>query len=300
MSQSLEAGTQPLHLCESDSARAASRRSPADASSAPGEKRVLIVDDDQNILSSLRRLFRREDYEVVTASGAEEALRLMEETPVHVVISDYRMPGMTGTDLLREVQRLWPDTVRVVLSGYSEVNAIIDAINEGAIYKFVSKPWNDEEILLSVRRAVEQYELTLENKRMAQQIAQQNEQLRELNRSLDQRAADASFGQTVAQELLEDIDVGLLVVDPSGLIVMANRKVWDILQLGEGPLVGLPAPQVLPCYLNEVLSRTGSSDGVNPSGRLEVKGRKVEWRLRVVGGDGNHRGTIITLWAGVL
>jgi len=292
----LDTPARALSRHERASGARASFGSPAETRPALGETRVLIVDDEQNILSSLRRLFRREHYDLVTASHAQEALRIMEEKPAHVVISDYRMPGMTGTQLLREVQVRWPDTVRVVLSGYSEVKAIIDAINEGAIYKFISKPWNDEEILLSVRRAVEQYTLTFENKRLAREIAQQNEQLRELNRRLDQRAADASSGQTVAQEVLEAIDAGVLVVDPGGLVVAANRRVWDILQPEEAELIGLPAPKVLPRCLNEVIGKTVPSDGVNASGQLDVRGRKVEWRLGVVGEEGSCRGTIVTLW----
>ena len=296
MSSPLPARGQPLRLDDhADAAPAAS----GGVSLAVDDKCVLIVDDEQNILSSLRRLFRREDYELVTASDGEQALGIMEEKPVQVVIADYRMPGMTGTQLLREVQSRWPDTVRVVLSGYSEVGAIIDAINEGAIYKFISKPWNDEEILLSVRRAVEQYELTLENKRMAQAIAGQNEQLRELNRRLDQQVADASSGQTIAQELLEAIAAGLLVVDPSGLIVAANRKVSVILKLGEGEIIGLPAIEVLPPCLNEALGRTSCSEGVNASGQLDVQGQNVEWHLGSLGEDGNQRGTVMTLWAEV-
>ena len=269
------------------------------ASSGKSRRRVLIVDDDQNILSSLRRLLRRESYELVTAHNGEEALRAMEEKPADVVISDHRMPGMTGTQLLREIQHRWPDTVRIVLSGYSEVKAIIAAINEGSVYKFISKPWNDEEILLNVRRAVEQYELAAENQRMAREIAQQNEQLRELNRRLDERAADASSGQNAAQELLEALHAGMITVDENGLVVAANRKACAILHLSEREFIGLSAREVLPGDLYEVFCGSSSRGRAGASGQLEVAGRRVEWCLGPVGEVQDYRGTIVTLWEGV-
>ena len=191
--------------------------------SAIGKRRVLLVDDEKKILASLRRLLRREDYELITANCGPEALELLEADPVQLIISDYRMPGMTGVELLREVRQRWPDTLRIILSGYSEVSTIIAAINEGEIYKFISKPWNDEEIKLHVRRALEQHELEEENKRMACEIAAQNERLRELNVMLEQRAADASTGLTSAQDLLETMKTAILLAkvgsgDPTALV----------------------------------------------------------------------------------
>lgn len=263
--------------------------------SVPGEPRprVLIVDDEEGILSSLRRLLRREAYELITVANAKEALRVMEEQPVSLLISDYRMPGMSGTDLLLEVQRRWPETLRIVLSGYSEVKAIISAINEGAVYKFITKPWNDEEIKLHVRRALEQHALRAENQRMAREISLQNQRLRELNEQLDQRAADASRGLTFAQETLEMIDAGVVTIDVTGLVVTANREAVRLLAGRSGHCAGESAQRVLP----ETLWQAVSAEHLTASsGRVEIGGRRVQWRAGIIEAAGERRGVSLVLW----
>ncbi|MCG8404091.1 MAG: response regulator [Phycisphaerales bacterium] len=258
------------------------------------KRRVLLVDDEDNIRTALKRLLRREDYEICAAANGREALRILEVNPVQLIVSDYRMPGMTGVELLREIRQRWPDTVRIILSGFSEVNAIIAAINEGEIYKFLSKPWNDEEIKLHIRRALEQHELEEENRRMADEIAEQNESLREFNLMLEQRASDASVGLTSAQNLLEHIGVGVLSVDLSGLIVGANRCAVEIVSSDSG-LIGIPAKVALPKALCRLSTeKTAPDNGL--SERLELNGRTFQCRVNPLVIDNNHRGNIVALW----
>ena len=268
----------------------------ASRASAPHERRVMLVDDEENILASLCRLVRREPYEVVTANCGAEALQLMEEQPAQLVITDQRMPGMTGIELLREIRHHWPDTLRMILSGYSEVNTLIAAINEGEIYKFVTKPWNDEELKLHVRRALEQYELEAENRRLTQEIYKQNEKLRELNELLDQRAADATTGLTFAQELLEAIDVGVLTADENGLIVGADRRAKEIVCPPSGALIGIAACNALSDEMFGALFAKGTRTNLNTSGRLELEGTPIQWRGRRLGDAGACRGSVFTLW----
>ena len=257
-----------------------------------GLRRVLLVDDEDNILAALRRLLRREPYETLTAASAEEAIRIMEATPAQVVISDQRMPGITGVELIHEIRERWPSTLRLILSGYSEVNSIIAAINEGEIYKFISKPWNDEELKLHVRRAIEQYDLQAENERMAREILEQNNQLIALNRLLDQKAEDASTGQTCTQDLLEAIDVGIVAVDPTGLIVGANRQAHRLMQVEEAVMLGMPVRNVLPPDLHDVLQ---CSPGVS-HGHLHFGGKQLQWRVSILASDCASRGLVLSLW----
>ena len=119
--------------------------------------KILIVDDEPNVLSSLRRLFMDEEYEIFTAASAAEGLRILEHEPIEIVISDYRMPDVTGVEFLRDVCRRWPDTVRIVLSGYADVSVIVAAINDGQVFKFIAKPWNNDDLKSSVVRAIERY-----------------------------------------------------------------------------------------------------------------------------------------------
>lgn len=296
MNQSLDTIRDVPGLDEGSAQAAASTGGDTREAPARQKSRVLIVDDEENILSSLRRLLRREPYELLSASSGKEAVEVMESAPVHLVITDYRMPGMTGTELLREVQQRWPDTLRIVLSGYSEVKAIISAINDGAVYKFITKPWNDEEIKLNIRRALEQYMLEAENKRMAQEIVQQNERLLELNKLLDQRATDASTGLTCAQELLETVDVGVLTIDGDGLIVGANLRVTELLLKGPAEFMGVTAQTVLPDALYEALSSRTASNAEGASGRFEHDGRTLQWRARPFEASGDAQAIAVAIW----
>jgi CheY-like chemotaxis protein len=118
-----------------------------------GQLTLLLIDDEQNILNSLKRLFRRENFRVLTANSGREALELLAVNEVQVIISDQRMPEMSGVELLSRVKELYPDTVRIVLSGYSELSTVTEAINRGAIWKYLSKPWDDDKLRDEVRRA---------------------------------------------------------------------------------------------------------------------------------------------------
>lgn len=114
---------------------------------------LLIVDDEEGVISSLLRLFHNENYYLLTAKNGEEALRLLSTHSVQVIITDQRMPGMTGIELLDRVCELYPNTVRIVMSGYADTRVITDAINQDHIYKFIFKPWDNEQLLANVREA---------------------------------------------------------------------------------------------------------------------------------------------------
>ncbi|HAV36001.1 MAG TPA: diguanylate cyclase [Massilia sp.] len=118
---------------------------------------ILVVDDDVDTLSALHRLFRRDNYRVLTASSPSEAFELLALYRVQVVMCDQRMPVMSGTEFLSKVKEMYPDTMRIILSGYTGVNIVLDSINRGAIYKFYTKPWNDAELRDNVRLAFRQY-----------------------------------------------------------------------------------------------------------------------------------------------
>jgi len=121
--------------------------------------KILVVDDEPNNLRVLERLFRY-DYEVISAESGEEALSLLSEHDVALVITDQRMPNMTGVELLKRTADLRPQMVRIILTGYTDVETLVEAINSGLVYKYVTKPWDNEELRLTVSRALEHYETT--------------------------------------------------------------------------------------------------------------------------------------------
>lgn len=159
-----------------------------DAVAAPAT--LLCVDDEPNILSSLRRLFRGQGYRILTADSGAAGLILMQEERVDIVISDMRMPDMDGARFLEQVRERWPDTVRMLLTGYSDVGAILAAINRGEIYRYITKPWDDNEVVLEIRYALERRALVRDKERLEQLTQRQNEALQALNASLEQKVEE--------------------------------------------------------------------------------------------------------------
>lgn len=155
---------------------------------APEESATLLfVDDEANILSSLKRLFRPLGYRIFTAESGAQGLEIMAREAVDLVISDMRMPEMNGAQFLEKAREKWPDTVRILLTGYAEVGATIDAINKGQIYRYVSKPWEDNDITLIVKHALQQKMLEREKQRLEELTHRQNEELKELNAHLEEK-----------------------------------------------------------------------------------------------------------------
>ncbi len=140
-----------------------------EAATPPSRYRLLIVDDEPNVLRALERAFRQENYDIVTAPNGVDGLRILGQQEAQVVISDYMMPRMNGADFLREVKAAYPDTVRIMLTGHADSGAVMGAVRDGAVYKFILKPWNDDDLRLSVALAIEQYELSRKNRALQQE-----------------------------------------------------------------------------------------------------------------------------------
>jgi len=192
---------------------------------------ILCVDDETNILHSLKRLLRKENYRTLTASSGEEGLDLLSENEVHLILSDQRMPGMNGTEFLAKVKKHYPDTIRIVLTGYTEVDSITGSINKGNIYKFILKPWNDQNLKLEIQQGLDQYALVQSNKRLHERVLQQNEELKKINKNLEKmvnrRTMDLEI-QNQALELshavLEDLPIPIIGISSEMMIVLINDK----------------------------------------------------------------------------
>lgn len=165
---------------------------------------ILFVDDEANILSSLKRLFRPFGYRIFTAEGGAQGLEILAREPVDLVVSDMRMPEMNGAQFLEKVREQWPETVRILLTGYAEIGATIDAINKGQIYRYVSKPWEDNDITLTVKHALQQKMLEREKQRLEALTLKQNEELKDLNAHLEEKV----LARTRAlSETMQSLDV---------------------------------------------------------------------------------------------
>lgn len=165
--------------------------------------RVLVVDDEPSILSSLRRLLRKTGMEVFLANSGREGLELLEREPIDVVVSDMRMPEMDGAQFLEQVFARWPETKRILLTGYADVGSTIAAVNRGKIWRYIAKPWNDDDLMLTIQQALGHHHLMRENARLQKLTQEQNEELKSLNASLEQKVAERTAQLRVSLGSLE-------------------------------------------------------------------------------------------------
>jgi DNA-binding NtrC family response regulator len=166
--------------------------------------KIMVVDDEPANLRTLVRLFR-ESYDVLTAESGAEALAMLEQHNVALLISDQRMPQMSGIELMKQTVALRPQMARILLTGYTDVEALIEAINSGLVYRYVTKPWNNDDLKLTVSRALENYEV-VKSKHL---LEMDNRRLRaRLNRIADIAADESADGFTsrLAADLLQSVD----------------------------------------------------------------------------------------------
>jgi len=245
--------------------------------------RILCVDDERNVLKAIERLFLDDDYDIITAASGDEGLNILRSvTPIQIVISDYRMPGMNGVDFFREVCEHWPDTVRIVLSGYADTAAIVSAINEGRIYRFIPKPWNDDELKVTISNAVERYILHEKNMELTEELKKKNEELQRLNDNLErlvsERTSELIFQNRVlthSQNILDSLPVAVLGIDSDGLIVQCNLQGLDIFRKNDSTILGMDRRTVLSeeinCLIDDVVKNNPRSGNVHIGNNFMVR-----------------------------
>ena len=185
---------------------------------------ILVVDDEPDVIKSIQDLLRF-DYRVLGATRASDGLRLLREQPVHVVLTDQRMPEMTGVEFLRRLREEHPDTVRLLVTGYADIRAVIDAINEGNVYRYITKPWEPEELQAVVREAVERFELLAERKRLVEELKAKNEELGHTNAELVRaNELKSAFIQVASHELRTPLTILMGLTRLAGASASAGQQ----------------------------------------------------------------------------
>lgn len=186
--------------------------------------RILLVDDEANVLAALNRALFEEPYEIRTATSGEQALEIMRSCGFKAVISDERMIGMQGSEFLAQVKELYPETVRILLTGHATLEAAMKAVNQGEIYRFFTKPWNDTEIKFAVRSAIEKYDLEDENRRLLSTVKRQSLEMKVLERRFPgiSRVEKDSQGNFVLDDMPEE--------DIRRLMGMCDLEIQEVLE----------------------------------------------------------------------
>lgn len=148
--------------------------------------KIMLVDDEPNILSSLKRIFNREEnFEIEVYDKPEDALKRAQTSNFDLFLSDFRMPEMDGVEFLSEVKKIQPESMRIILSGYTDLEALLGAINEAQIYRFVTKPWDDYDLISTVKQALEFRDVLVENRRLADTVREQRDELNKRRSALE-------------------------------------------------------------------------------------------------------------------
>jgi len=286
--------SRPLPPQELEALLREGRRLPVKVAAEGGERTLLLVDDEANVLNALMRLLRRDGYRILRAESGLAALDLLATNEVGVIVSDQRMPAMNGVEFLRRAKQIHPDTVRMVLSGYTELKSVTDAINEGAVYKFLTKPWDDELLRENIREAFQRYELRTENARLAQNLAAANESLARAKGELEVEVEHSVGVLRVSQEMLELLPVGAVGIDRDGIVVAANRKADEILAGGQA-LLGTPAAECLPAAMAGCVERV-LQDGAAEGGSWQAPPHgDFEFQCHVMGATSRSQGALLTI-----
>lgn len=255
--------------------------------------RLLLVDDEPNILAALRRLLRQDGYQIVTETDARAALARLESEDFDVIVSDQRMPEMTGVEFLRRAKAVRPHSMRIVLSGYTDLDSVTAAINEGAIYKFLTKPWDDAQLRDHIATAMRHKYLEDDNRRMSDELRAVNARQMELNAQLaalvhEQRNSlfrDETVLQTL-QDVLRQIPLPIVGCDDETMVVFCNEAAERLFGSQARPLLLLGAD------LSAVWPEAPPDPPPWCRSGMVVGGRRVRVECRAIGGDGELRGNL--------
>jgi FixJ family two-component response regulator len=223
--------------------------------------RILIVDDEEAILETMTFTFE-DDYDVLTSTDARRALDLLDENaPIAAVITDQRMPTMTGVEFLTRVYERHPATTRIILTGFADMDAIVKAINDGHVYAYITKPWEPDHLKQVVRRAVEHHALTVENQRLVSDLRSTN---------------------VLLEAVMDQLGTGALAIDPAGVVQAANQPARRFLGLGDDPR-GRGLDAVLGADLRAVAEAVVRLSAADASGfeEIDLAQRGCARRLRV-------------------
>lgn len=178
---------------------------------------ILVLDDEPDVVRSVQDLLRL-DYKVLGATSVEEAMKIMDEHDIHVVMTDQRMPGTSGVEFLSKVRSKHPEAIRLLFTGYADIRAVIDAINHGKVYRYINKPWDPDELQAIIREAIDRYDLIIEREQLMADLKVANEQLTKANKDLHEaNELKSAFIQVASHELRTPLTILI------GLTNLANR-----------------------------------------------------------------------------
>ncbi len=258
------------------------------------DQAVLAVDDEKSILNSLRRSLRKEPFKLFTADSGAEGLEILAANDIQMVISDQRMPNMSGTEFLSRVKKLYPDTIRVVLSGYAEAEAIVDSINRGEVYRFVGKPWDEDDLKSIIKQGLAHHNLVIQNRLLSEQTKNQLIELERLNNLLENSVEERTRSLQFSQEVLENLPLVVLGISQEEELVMTNEAARTQFESLQTMMPGSDIEDILPEEAVRNIRQCLFTSEIEDF-EFQWEERKLRGRASRLGTDEKPRGCIILL-----
>lgn len=261
------------------------------------ERHILIVDDETNILNALERLLEEQENIVVhRANSGAEGIEIINDNPqIGVILSDQRMPGMTGTEFLKAVKERHTNVVRMILSGYSELSTITQAINEGSIFKFVTKPWEEEQLLVIVNEAFEYFELAENNRRLTEELKEFNSKLERMVEEKTHRLQLHIASLRVYQDAMEHFPFGVIGIDESNVIVLENLAARKVFSSQGNSLLGLPLGSALTSNWSAIATHADAFNQNMDKVRLQIELNERQITFFRLGSEAKTVGQLIVV-----
>ena len=259
------------------------------------DKTVLCVDDEKHVLNAIKRLLRKEDYTVLTADDGEEGLGVLDENSVQLVITDQRMPGMSGVQFLQKVKDKCPEAIRVVLSGYADAGMMLESINKGEVYRFLAKPWDDAGLKAAVQQCLDHHDILQANKDLFERARLQNDELQEMNEHLEEIIVHRTRSLLLSQEILEKLPVAVLGISRAVQLVLCNPAAREQFSILQSVIPGSSLDNVLP---GDLLARVERSLAGEPSDwpfACDWLGESIQAKFALLSDGDSTRGGVLVL-----
>jgi response regulator RpfG family c-di-GMP phosphodiesterase len=214
--------------------------------------KVLCVDDEALLLKSLKRLLSKEPYELITAPDGDTATALIAEHDFAVVVADQRMPGMNGTELLEQVKIHSKNTIRVILSGYADLDIMMDSINKGNVYMYIKKPWNDDKLKAAIRQCIVHFETTKQNDTLLEHINFQREEILKSQAWMEEKHGSLGPHFQLLTQALAELPVPVLIINKDEKMVFINKSARILFPSLEGIVEPLDMQEAL---ISEITDR---------------------------------------------